>query len=328
MRAYRLRVYPTRGQERELARWFGHARWVWSWALDARRKAYGRRGETLTSVDLLRMVTRIKRSKTRGWLAEVPSSCLAQKLRDLDAAYRNAFAGCSRLPRFKSRRGAQRVRVAFDQRHAGKVRAWLEGRMVLPGLGAVKLRGRALPTAMPKLVTVSHDTAGRWWVSFTVDEVIETMALARRASIGVDVGVRHLAVLSTGEAVVNPRTLCGHLVQLARLQQRFARQRVASQASLCAAHQRIVRGSSRARGASRGSPRTCRGARRRRRRRPRRGSAWSSAPAPGRRPRCRPTRSTPPRSAATRRASPRCVRHRSLSLVEARANLRRRPDKM
>ncbi len=224
MRAYRLRLYPTRGQARELARWFGHARWVWNWALAARRKAYARRGETLTSVDLSRMVTCMKRSNTLGWLSEVPSSCLAQKLRDLDAAYRNAFAGRARLPRFKSRRGVQRVRVEFDRRHAGKVRAWREGRMVLPRLGAVKLRGRALPATIPKLVTVSRDRAGRWWASFAVEEVIAAKAPARRASIGVDVGVKHLAVLSTGDAVANPRTLSRHLGRLARLHQRLARQ--------------------------------------------------------------------------------------------------------
>ena len=116
---------------------------MWNWTLGARRKAYARRGETLTSVHLSRLLTRMKRSKMRTWLAEAPSSCIGQKLRDLDTAYRNAFAGRARLPRFKSRRSAQRVRVTFDQRHAGKVRAWLEGRIVLPELGAVALRGRS-----------------------------------------------------------------------------------------------------------------------------------------------------------------------------------------
>jgi len=219
---------------------------VWNWALDARRKAYARRGETLTSVDLSRMLTRIKRSKTRGWLAEVPSSCLQQKLRDLDAAYRNAFAGRARFPRFKSRRGVQRIRVEFDQRHAGKVRAWLAGRMVLPGLGVVKLRGRALSGPMPKLVTVSRDMAGRWWASFAVEEVIEVMAPAPHASIGVDVGVAHLAVLSTGEGVANPRMLSRHLGRLARLHQRLARQcrgskrRQRTKVCIARVHARIV----------------------------------------------------------------------------------------
>lgn len=223
MRAYKLRLYPTGTQERALARWFGHGRWVWNWALEARRKAYARRGETLTSVDLSRILTRIK-GGARSWLAEVPASCLAQKLRDLDAAYRNVFAGRARAPRLKSRRGPQRARVEFDQRHAGKVRAWLEGRLVLPGLGRVKLRGRYLPAAMPKLVTVSLDAAGRYWVSFAVEETFAAIAPAPCPSIGVDVGVAHLAVLSTGEAVENPRSLARHLAQLGRLSQRLARQ--------------------------------------------------------------------------------------------------------
>ena len=225
IRAYKLRLYPTRTQERALACWFGHSRWVWNWALAARRKAYARRGETLTSVDLSRLLTRLKRSKTRAWLAEAPESCLGQKLRDLDAAYRNAFAGRARLPRFKSRRGAQAARVRFDQRHAGKIRAWLEGRMVLPGLGAVKLRGRALPATAPNLITVSRDTAGRYWASFAVEEAITPARPAPRPSVGLDLGVAHLATLSSGEAVENPRHLQAHLASLKPLQQRLARQR-------------------------------------------------------------------------------------------------------
>ena len=142
----------------------------------------------------------------------------------LDSAYRNAFAGRARLPRFKSRRGAQRARVGFDARHAGKVRAWLTGRLVLPGLGAVKLRGRTLPRAMPKLVSVTLDAAGRYWVSFAVDEAIAQPAPAMHPSVGIDVGVAHLATLSTGEHVENPRALAKHLARLARLQQRLARQ--------------------------------------------------------------------------------------------------------
>ena len=225
MRAYKLRFYPSGEQTQALAQWFGHARWIWNWALDARCKAYARRSETLTSVDLSRVLTRIKRSKARSWLADVPRSCLKEKLRDLDTAYRNLFAGRARPPRFKSRHDTQSVRVGFDQRHSGKVRAWLDGRVVLAKLGALKLRGRMLPTAMPSLVTVTRDAADRYWVSFVVDEHIAPAGPALRESIGVDLGITHLATLSTGEHVANPRALQRHLEQLKRLQQRLARQR-------------------------------------------------------------------------------------------------------
>ena len=70
-----------------------------------------------------------------------------------------------------ARRGAQRARAL--QAHvmrASKASAWLAGPLVLPGLGAVKLRGRGLASATPRLVTVSLDAAGRYWVSFAVEE--------------------------------------------------------------------------------------------------------------------------------------------------------------
>ena len=51
-RSYKLRLYPTQVQRCALAQWFGHSRFVWNWGLESRQKAYARRKETLTSVDL------------------------------------------------------------------------------------------------------------------------------------------------------------------------------------------------------------------------------------------------------------------------------------
>ena len=124
--------------------------------------------------------------------------------------------GPAQQPRFKSRRGPQTARVRFDQRHAEKAEAWNEGKMTLPQLGKVKLRGRALPTAMPKLVTVARAAAERHWASFAVDEFIASVLRARRKSVGLDVGITHIATLSTGETLENPRTLTNHLDQLKR----------------------------------------------------------------------------------------------------------------
>ena len=43
-RAYKFRFYPTPVQERQLRIEFGHARFVWNWALDLRSRAYKRWG--------------------------------------------------------------------------------------------------------------------------------------------------------------------------------------------------------------------------------------------------------------------------------------------
>ena len=133
---------------------------MWNWGLELRRKAYARRNETLTSVDLGKRVTKLKKAPSLRWLGDVPADYLTQKLRDLDTAFANFFDGRARYPRFKSRRGTQSARVRFDQRHVGKVVAWSAATMVLPNIGRAKLRGRTLPATMPKMVTVSRDPAG------------------------------------------------------------------------------------------------------------------------------------------------------------------------
>ena len=78
-------------------------------------------------------------------------------------------------------------------------------------------------TARILATTISH-AADRWYVSFTV-EVQRAEHIPRRpqAVVGVDVGVRQLAVLSTGQVVPNPALLAGELRRLRRLNRQLAR---------------------------------------------------------------------------------------------------------
>ena len=221
--AFKLRYYPDADQERTLARWFGHARFVWNLGLEMRTKAYRRRGESVTGVDVQRRLTALKQDAF-PWLAEAPVSCLQQALRDQDRAFENFFAGRARYPRVKRRRSAQSVRVTLDWRHTGKTNAWQCGQLVLPGLGHVRLRGRALPRARPKMATVRRDACGRYWVAFTVEMKQPPPVRAVFDSVGVDLGVHRLATTSRGEMYDNPRALARHADTLKKHQQRVARQ--------------------------------------------------------------------------------------------------------
>jgi IS605 OrfB family transposase len=78
-------------------------------------------------------------------------------------------------------------------------------------------------TARIMAATISR-TADRWFVSFTV-ELQRTIPATngKHSVVGVDVGVRHLAVLSTGRTIANPRALEGSLRKLRRLNRQLAR---------------------------------------------------------------------------------------------------------
>jgi len=76
--------------------------------------------------------------------------------------------------------------------------------------------------------TISR-TADRWFVSFTVEVQRHLSLDTRRTVVGVDVGVRQLAVLSDGTMIANPRALEDALRKLRRLNRQLARREPGSE---------------------------------------------------------------------------------------------------
>ncbi len=238
-RTYKLRVYPSSEQRERLARWFGAARWVWNHALERRSKAYRRRGESVSGVDVSRALTGLKRTRRYGWLGEVPSGIATQKLRDQDAAFKAFFAGRARYPRFKKRgAGQQAVRLQVDARHVGVQQAWAAGEVFVPGLGRLKSRHGAHPLQAPKMVTVRRDPAGRYFVTAMVEEAPQARPEPVREAVGIDLGLKDLAILSTGERVANPRHLRRRMRRLKQAQRALSRKRRGS--NRCARQRRRV----------------------------------------------------------------------------------------
>ncbi|MEO3925726.1 transposase [Micromonosporaceae bacterium B7E4] len=80
-----------------------------------------------------------------------------------------------------------------------------------------------LATLNPTMVVISRDTDGRWYATLAVDVDQPAPAGPAGAEIGVDLGVKDFAVLSTGERIANPRHLERKARNLARYQRRMAR---------------------------------------------------------------------------------------------------------
>ncbi|GAA4540270.1 RNA-guided endonuclease TnpB family protein [Streptomyces collinus] len=234
---YAFRVYPDAGQRIALAKAFGCARVVFNDVVRAREdarkagKPFPKAGELST-----RLITEAKRTVERSWLGEVFAVVLQQSLRDAEAAYKNFFASLKGTrkgpklgaPRFKSRKDTrQSIRFTANAR-------WNitdSGRLNLPKIGAVKVKwSRTLP-ATPSSVTVIKDSAGRFFASFVIDT--DPAADANRMpdtdqSIGIDLGLSHFAVLSTGEKIDSPRFLRRAERKLKKAQRDLSRKRKGS----------------------------------------------------------------------------------------------------
>jgi putative transposase len=131
----------------------------------------------------------------------VSSVPLQQALRHLDNAFRHLFEGRAKYPAFKKKRGKQSAtyaNTAFSWDAA--TRTLKLAKMAQP----LDIRWSRSCAGSPTTVTVSRDTAGRYFVSFLVEEEIVALPPCE-AAVGIDVGVKDLAALSTGERVPNPK---------------------------------------------------------------------------------------------------------------------------
>jgi putative transposase len=204
-------------------RWCGAVRWLWNTSLGIRSEAYRECGLSLTGVDISRWLTQWKRTPDHTWLAEIPATCLTQCLRDQDRAFANFFAHRARYPRFKRKRSGGSVR--FQDIGTG----WSQGMLSLAKLGRLKLAEELPRIERPDMVTLSKDAAGRYFVSFSAE--IETSSLSLpivNRSVGVDLGLTHLATLSSGEKVENPKRLKAHLRYLRQQQRCLSRRKKGS----------------------------------------------------------------------------------------------------
>ena len=226
LRAYKYRIYPTDDQKVLLAKTFGCCRFVYNWALNLKKAAYEERKETLGNVYL----TNLMKSKLKTefeWLSEVNSQSLQSSLRNLDTAYANFFRDKKvGFPHFKSRKNRQsflcpqHCSVDFGERT-----------ITIPKLKDIPAVLHRKFNGTVKTVTISKTPSGKYFASVLVDTAVQelpTSAIDGDTSLGIDLGIKTLAVCSDGRTFENPKNLQGSLKRLSMLQKRLSRKQKGS----------------------------------------------------------------------------------------------------
>jgi putative transposase len=224
-KAVQVRLYPSDQQQIQLARTFGSARWWWNYALNKSIETYKETGKGLGQVALNALLPKLKKEKDTEWLAECYSQVLQATTLNLTTAYKNFFEGRARFPRFKSKHGKQSIQYPQNV----KV---VDGCIKLPGnIGKVKAKMHRAVEGKIKTVTVSQTPSGKYFASILTEVEGEHPSTAEGKIYGVDLGLKHFAVVTDGEKVFkydNPKHLAKHEKNLHRKQQKLARKQKGS----------------------------------------------------------------------------------------------------
>lgn len=194
-------------------------RFVYNRMLRERTDAWFERQERMGYHATSAALTKLKKEPDFAWLNEVSSVPVQQSLRHLQTAFANFFAKRAKYPNFKSKhhkQAAEYTTSAFK---------WDGKELKLAKMDApLEIRwSRAIPkAAVVTTVTVSKDAAGRYFVSMLCDDAVSKKRKAT-GKVGIDLGLTHFAILSTGEKIASPNTFRAHEQRLATLQRRLAK---------------------------------------------------------------------------------------------------------
>ena len=227
LRAYKYRIYPTDEQKVLFAKTFGCCRFVYNWALNLKIEAYKLEKKSVAYKEVQnRMVNELK--KENQWLTEANSQALLNSIRNLDTAYKNFFRDTHAVgfPRFKSRKNRQSFQCP---QHCsvdfGKGTVSIPKAKDIPAVLHRRFKGTV------KTVTVSMTPSGKYFASVLVDTAIQELPVSPiqgDTALGIDLGIKSLAVCSDGRTFDNPKNLQHSLDRLALLQKRLSRKQKGS----------------------------------------------------------------------------------------------------
>ena len=246
LRAYKVELDVNNKQRSLLVQCAGTARWAFNWGLARRIEEYKETGRSSNAIEQHRQLNALKATEY-PWLYNYSKSVPQESLRDLDKAYQNFFRRVKNgseapgFPKFKScKNGIGSFRLT------GAIHV-TDTHIKLPRIGWLRLQEHGyIPTERIHILSVTvSESAGDWFVSVQCKEEIE-VTQATGEPIGVDLGIKEMAVCSDGQRFENPKPLRKAQIKLRRLQRELSRRKKGSQnrektrRKIAQAHQRIA----------------------------------------------------------------------------------------
>jgi len=184
-----------------------------------RKEAWEVRKENMNRFDISGHLPEWKKSEETEWLSEVNSQSLQASLANLESAYTRFFRDRKGFPKFKSKHHRQ----SFQVPQSGKVGADF---VKIPKVGQIKAIISREPVGTIKTITISRSSTGKFFASVLCEdetEMPDKMPVTEAGTVGVDLGIKDFAVLSTGERIANPRNIKRAAKKLRRAQRKLSR---------------------------------------------------------------------------------------------------------
>lgn len=231
LRVHKIKLNPNKAQEIYFSKACGVARFAYNWALAEWKRQY-EAGEKPSEISLRSLLNSVKREQF-PWMLEVSKVAPQQAIKNLGTAYANAFRRIKQgkkkpvdigFPKFKKKG----FKDSFKADNGGSLAKGVHALEVdnktvkLPVIGKIKLTE---PLRFKGLVTggtISRQADG-WYIAITVETNDRLKRRKDLGAVGVDLGIKSMAVLSDGTEIAAPKPYKRLQNRLKRIQRKLSK---------------------------------------------------------------------------------------------------------
>ena len=193
--AKKVRIYPTKEQEQKLWQSVGTARFIYNYTLAKQEENYKNGGKFISDGIIRKELTQLKKSELI-WLNEVSNNVTKQAVKDACNAYKRFFKGLAKKPKFKIRKKSKPS--FYNDPIKLKVK---EKKVLIEKVGWIKTNEQIPIDVKYNNPRVTYDNK-YWYISVGV-EVDKKQEELTDISLGIDLGLKDLAVCSDGKVFKN-----------------------------------------------------------------------------------------------------------------------------
>ncbi len=209
IRSIKVRLKPNNKQLTKLFQYAGCARFAYNWAIAREQENYKQGNKFLSDYDLMKEFTQLKKVSEYEWLNGLSSNVARQAIIDACNAYKRFFKGQGNYPKFKSKKRSKQsfyqdnVKVQFTNTHVKIERLSKSKRPNKQKLNWVRLceKGRILTDC--KYLNPRFTFDGLYWYVSVAIEVDDNTNISYNEGIGIDLGIKDLAICSDGNTYKN-----------------------------------------------------------------------------------------------------------------------------
>ena len=203
LKSYKTEINPTPEQKQTINRTIGVCRYIYNLYLARNKEVYEKEQKFVSGMDFSKWLNHVYlvENPDKAWIKEVSSKSVKQSIMNAEGAFKRFFKQQGGLPKLK-KKGKSDVKMYFVKTDTKAVISCERYKIKIPTLGWVRIKEKGyIPTTKSGKVIKSGTVsckAGRYYVSVLVEEEERGKPQLNDFGLGIDLGIKELAVMSNG----------------------------------------------------------------------------------------------------------------------------------